>query len=302
MRTCVILNPNAGSSDKRQKLEDHFRERATLLPVSEEGGAASTAQRMIDERYQRIIIAGGDGTVNEVVNGIATANSDVVLGIFPMGTGNDLVRTLSIPLDPDEALLVLDQDLIRRLDLIKVEGAGRTVYGVNVASGGFSGQVDANVSTELKETWGPLAYIIGAAATLSDLQEYETVIMFEDETPRSISTLNLIVANGRMIGGGKRVAPMADPEDGLLDVVVIEYGTAASRTEVAARLVAGDITASQSVLYRRVRKVQVRSSPEMVFNIDGEPFAVEDVRFESVPRVLRFLVGPDYVREPPAST
>ncbi len=300
MKTCVILNPNAGTA-QRAKLDRLFDRGVKCVEITGEGEGTARAREEVEAGIDRIIVAGGDGTINEVVNGIVGTGRSVTLGIFPMGTGNDLARTLAIPLEPDGALDVIEHGTLRSIDLIAARTNGETIYGVNVASGGFSGQVDENMSPEMKATWGPLAYLLGAASTLPDLQDYSTTIQFEDEEPETVVALNVIVANGRTVGGGKRVAPMANPEDGWLDVVVVRFGPVTRLAEVAARLVAGNVLDSESVLHRRAKRVAISSEPKMWFNIDGELITRDAVAFEILPHALNVLVGKDYSPVPPES-
>jgi diacylglycerol kinase (ATP) len=248
--------------------------------------------------YELIVAAGGDGTINEVVNGLAAASAHATLGIIPLGTGNDLARTLAIPSDPLEALALLTRGPVRVIDLMKIESADATAYGINVAAGGFSGQVDEVLTEELKATWGPLAYLIGAARVLPDLTGYETSIAWEDGPPERVEALNVVVANGRTVGGGIPVAPSANPEDGRLDVVVVRYGSAVELLGVAARLLAGNYLTSERVFHRQVRRVRIASRPGMWFNVDGELLTNEPVTISVRPQALHVVVGPTYAPSP----
>src|SRR5439155_24213469 len=105
---------------------------------------------------------------------------------------------------------------------------------------------------------------------------------------------NWLVANGRPAGGGLRVAPGANPEDGLLDVVTVRYGPLLDLTAVGARLLAGNYLDSDSVRHQTARRVEVVSTPGMWFSIDGEPLMQEAITFTVLPRALRVLVGADY--------
>lgn len=301
MNTCVILNPNAGTAERRQKLDRLFDQGIRCVEVEDAGEGTERARAEAEAGVERIIVAGGDGTINEVVNGIVGTGRSITLGIYPMGTGNDLARTLGIPLDPDGAIDVIEHGAVRSLDLIAARTNGKTVYGINAASGGFSGQVDENLSPELKSTWGPLAYLLGAATTLPDLQDYETSIQFDDARPEVVVALNVIVANGRTVAGGKRVAPMANPEDGWLDVVVVRFAPVTRLAEVAARLMAGNYIDSEAVFHRRAKRVAITSEPRMWFNIDGELLTRDAISFDILHRAVNVLVGPDYSAEPPES-
>lgn len=301
MKICLITNPNSGSSELVERLHRLLEERddITCWQTAEPGEGARYAKRALEEDFHVIAAAGGDGTVHEVVNGIMEHGGDVRLGIIPLGTGNDLARTLAIPPDPRDALALLEVGQTARLDLLRVESDGRMRFAVNAAAGGFSGQVDEVLTEEMKTTWGPLAYLLSAASVVPDLQNYETYIAYDDGPEEQVHALNVIVANGRTVGGGKRVAPLANPVDGLLDVVVVKWGTMLNFAEVGARLLTGNYLDSPHVLYRKVRKVRVISHPGMWFNVDGELLTKEPVTFSVAPAALEVVVGTDFQPEPP---
>lgn len=269
--------------------------------TEEPGDATDRAAEAAAADYDRVIAMGGDGTIHEVVNGLMTVDAPPTLAIIPLGTGNDLARTLALPRDPLEALALVAEGEARALDLIRVQPTdGATRYGINAAAGGFSGQVDEELTPEMKRRWGPLAFLLGAVSALPDIEAYATRIAFNDEAPTAVDAFNIVVANGRTAGGGKPVAPVANPEDGLLDVVTIEEGTLAALSQVAAQLVAGTYLDHPLVTHRRVRSVRVEASPGMWFNVDGELLTNEPVTFEAVPQALPVVVGPAYQATPPA--
>jgi diacylglycerol kinase (ATP) len=303
MRICIILNARAGSAAAATELRAALAGRGDIglyEPDSVEAVRNCVAEALIPS-CETVVAAGGDGTIHNIVNALAADLERVRLGVLPFGTGNDLARTLAIPADPLAALALLDQGTERRLDLIRVETAGRSCYCVNVAAGGFTGQLQESLTDDLKARWGPIAYVRGAASVLPNLTGYHTTLSLDDGVTEQINALNVLVANGRMAGGGLRVAPLANPEDGLLDVVTVFYRPLLDLTGVAALLLAGDYTQSDYVLHRRGRRVHIASTPGMWFSIDGELLASEDIAFAVRPRSLRVIVGPDYTPEPPAA-
>ncbi len=304
-RTCLILNPNAGSADQMAALKEAVAEaeEITCWETAEAEHGIELAGQALAEGYDCIAAAGGDGTINEVVNGLLQAAGpgeiEAVLGVVPLGTGNDLARTLALPEDPRDAVaLLLSGARVETLDAMRVETGGEVVYGTNAAAGGFSGQVDEVMTAERKKNWGPLAYLFGAADVLPELREYETLLAFDDGAEEQVDVLNVIVANGRTAAGGHRVAPLANPCDGLLDVVIVRGGGGVfGLAEVAGLLAAGNYLESENVLHRKVRRARVRSRPGMWFNIDGELLTKEPVTFAAVPGALRVVVGPDFVAD-----
>lgn len=298
MRSCLILNPNAGGAEG-EGLIDEARAQAkgvAILRADDEHPARALAQAHCRDS-DLIIVAGGDGTINEVVNGLWEAGGAPVgpaIGVVPLGTGNDLARLLCIPDDPEQALELALKGARRRIDLIRIEQGGRARVAVNACAGGFTGQLNEHLTPELKRTWGPLAYLLGAARTLPDLSGYEVRIAFDDKPAQLLNAFNIVVANGRTAGGGLPAAPRANPEDGLLDVVVIHQGNAAELAALAARLIGGDYLDDEHVTFRRARRLRVDASPGMWFTADGELLSNEPIAFEVLPQALEAVVGPRY--------
>jgi diacylglycerol kinase (ATP) len=303
MRTCVIFNPKSGSAEAAGPVREALAGRPGVVvrePDSADALDAAVAEAL-DGGAGLVVAAGGDGTVHGVANALVTRRATARLGILPLGTGNDLCRTLAIPSDPLEALQSLDAGDARRIDVLRAETATASGFCVNVAAGGFSGQMQEALDADTKAAWGPLAYLRGAVTVLPDLTGYETDIRLDDGPWERLDLLNLIVANGRMSAGGFRVASQANPEDGLADVVIVLRGSLLDYTAVAAQLLAGDYLDSDQVLHRRARRIAVRARPGMWFSIDGELWTNEPITFTVVPQALHVVVGPEYRPEPPPS-
>ena len=297
MQTCIIFNPKAGTAAQMESLREqidarpHFELFETMDPAQVRRAVIAAVER----RASIIVAAGGDGTVSAVVNAMVARRTPATLGIIPLGTGNDLARTLALPLDDAPAALALLDDGERRsVDLIRVRVGKRVVFGTNCAAGGFTGQMNEAMTDQIKQTWGPLAYLRGAVKVLPDLTRYHTTIRIDGRAPQRIGAMNVIVANGRTAGGGTVVAPHANPEDGLLDVVIVRSGSMLELTGVAARLIAGDYTTSDLVAHERARRVEVWSKPGMWFNVDGELLSKQRTVFSALPRAVRVVVGPEY--------
>lgn len=300
VRTVAIVNPAAGGAEASSALGRAARRAGwQVWRTADAGDAERMAARAVEQGAGRVVACGGDGTVNEVVQGLLRHPAPARLAVVPLGTANDLARTLDLPADPEAAVELVERGEERTIDVLRVESAGRVRHCVNVAAGGFSGEVDRAVeSAELKEVWGPLAYVAGAVEVARELQPYEVVLQVDDEPPEPVPALAVTVANGRTCGGGLRVAPWADPEDGLLDVTVIRHGSVLELGGLAARLLSGTILDSPHVLRRQGQRVHVRSAPPMWFNVDGELYTEEPATFAVVPKALRVTVGPAYRRDP----
>lgn len=211
MATTIILNPKAGTAAQQStllpKLEQHSD--VTWHVTQRPRQATRLASEALAAGSELVVAAGGDGTVNEVVNGLATDFRRARLGIIPLGTGNDLARTLAIPAEPLEAFELLTTGTERAIDVIRVETAGIVTYGVNMAIGGFTGQMNETLTDDLKRTWGPLSYLLGAAQALPDLTNYATVLTWDDDTTECLNALNIAVANGRTAASHACTSPHA---------------------------------------------------------------------------------------------
>jgi diacylglycerol kinase (ATP) len=304
MKTCLILNPNAGSAgDVRQALDEVLdgRDGVVVRETAEAGDAGRIAREAIDEGFGRVVAAGGDGTLNEVLNGIAPRFDAVELGLVPLGTGNDLSRKLAIPRempgDLHEAIELAVEGAARPLDVasVRTEG-GEPHYFINMSAGGFSGEVDDKMEAEVKAAWGPLSYVRGAFGALSELELYRARIVLDpgtgDEEEIRLATVNVVVANACFVGGGLHVAPTAEPDDGLLDLVVIQAAPIARLSLLAPQVLVGNHLEDELVLHRRARRLTIRSEPPMPFNADGEPIGETPVTYEVLPGAVRFVTPP----------
>lgn len=291
MKPYIIFNPRAGAAtDRKRVLSQLAQLNPTALRITRKAGDAEKwARAAVRTKCDYIVVAGGDGTLNGVVNGLATEAKNVRLGIVPLGTGNDFARTLELPFSIEQNIEILRSAKTKRIDLVRVKSK-RTRYFVNVSAGGFSGVVGEKMTPKIKRTWGPLAYMRGAAAALSQLHSYHTQILLDDDEQLSAELYNVVVANGRFVAGGLPIAPDANPSDGFLEVVLIPKLCASEIALLAAEVVLGKHLSSKATIFRRAKKVSVRSRPGMCFNVDGELVGNAPAVFQIMPRALNFVV------------
>jgi diacylglycerol kinase (ATP) len=249
-----------------------------------------------------LIVAGGDGTVHDVVNGLGRAGfpEAVTLGILPAGTGNDLAATLCIPEDPELAEDVIRQNRERRLDVgrVRSEGVGERFF-INVATGGLGAEISNVNDEELKKRWGKLSYLRASLEVARNFDVRELTLYIDGEE-RQVKAVNIAVGNCRYTGGGWPATPKANPEDGLLDVVVIEtLGVADLLNLAPAVLAESGYLDKDGVLFVRAKEIRVETQPPgLEFTADGEIIGNEPARFSVLPKALKVVVGPDYVPEP----
>jgi diacylglycerol kinase (ATP) len=290
-KTCVILNPSAGNVRDLDEVVARLAQfpKTEIRLTNKPGSAARFAKTALRKGRELIIAAGGDGTLNEVINGIGEEIGDACVGLIPLGTGNDFARTIGVPPDMEAAIDLIRAGETQEVDLVRVT-SDEVRYFVNVSAGGFSGLVNEKLTPEMKKSWGPLAYLRSAAAALPELRAYRTTLAFDNAESMMMDLYNVIVANGRYVAGGMLIAPDASIDDGLLDVVLIPKRSAAELALVAAQIALGAHLSNDAIVFRRASRLTVNSKPGMWFNVDGELVGNEPARFEILPRALRFMV------------
>lgn len=295
--TLVIANPRAGSAELGETLEHAAKEHGWEWRwTCSKGEATGLARDAASHGVARIIAAGGDGTAHEIVQGILETDARPVVGVLPLGTGNDLVRTLGFPLDAEAVLAALTGETdVRRMDLARAEVGGHERILVNGSAAGFSGEVDRALDDEAKARWGAWAYMRAALDVLADLPRYELSARVDGQALEKVACIGLTVMNGRTCGGGMQVAPSARLEDGKLDLLVIEEATRLALAGVAAQLRTGGVLDNKNVRHYVGARIELTSGPLMPFNVDGELIGdVQTARFEVLPGELPIVVGPDY--------
>ena len=292
MKTCVILNPRAGTASVQEQLEVELQRLPglSMKRTKQPGDAQRMAADAVQKGYDLIVAAGGDGTINEVVNGLAVDFGRATLGILPLGTANDFARTINVPPEVPAAVEILLAGLTQQADLIRYIGT-ETRYFLNVSAGGFSGLVNEAMTDEMKQTWGPLAYLRSAASVLPNLTDYRTFLAFDDEPETKLHIYNMVIANARHVAGGIPIAPEAQLNDGLADVIIVPAASMLELAVLAPQMLLGTHLASDLILFRRARKISVRSEPGMWFNVDGELIGNAPATFEVLPQALKIVVG-----------
>lgn len=294
--TLVIWNPNAGSTEQaaaiRQKLIDHPD--VTIYEPTSATDAQAKVKIACEQGIKLIVAAGGDGTVNSVINGLSTAPNDVILGVLPLGTANDWCASLAIPNDPDLAWETLQNRHVQAIDVIELETESQTTRFANIATGGNSHRVTEAITAEMKERWGALCYIRGAVSILNDLKSFDTVISIDGGAPQQFSAWNLLVANGKTSAGRVEVAPQARLDDGLLDLVIIQSGTMIDLADLSARYLFDDYIESDQVIYRQARHIALNSQPPVKFSLDGDIVDEQPIAFRCLPAALNVIVGEEF--------
>ena len=285
--TLVIVNPQAGGSSERASLAEALEplHPVRLVETAGPGHATTLAGDAVAEGVERIVVVGGDGTLHEVVNGLRLPASCRV-GIVPGGTGNDLARSLGIPLDIEGAIEVVDKGDAYPTDLMLVEVDGSAEIATNAACGGFGGEVNARVTQELKDRWGPLAYVRASLDALMELPVYPVRIRLDGTEVVELSVHSLVVANGAYAAHGVCVAPGARTDDGVLAVHAVLPRPLKDLLAVAPTVLRGEVPDAEHYRVWTCKTVTVEAREPLEVSVDGELRRGRAFRYAVRPSVL----------------
>ncbi len=294
----VIWNAGAGSTSHAEDARTAL-EALAGVQVVETGSrdeAIQTVTAACQRGVSRVIAAGGDGTVNAVVTALATWQeahpSGPDLAILPLGTGNDLARSLDMPLTPAEAIETCLHGQSRPIDVLELHsGDGEVRIADNMITAGNTGKYLDILTDDLKQRWGALCYLRGAVDLLEDLDVYTVRLEFDDAPPVDIEALNLFFANGRTSGGGMTVCSDADLGDGFLRLLVIREGSGFDLAGLTLDYLTSDVRENDLVLHRRCRRVRVTCRDEIPLSTDGDAVKSRDFTVCVRPGAVRAVFG-----------
>jgi diacylglycerol kinase (ATP) len=239
--------------------------------------------RRYREQVELVIVGGGDGTLNAAVQGMVGTN--LPLGILPLGTANDLGRTLGIPVDLSEACRVIATGKAQSIDLGLVNGR----YFFNVASLGLSVQITQKLTKEMKRRWGVLAYAVTAIQALSRSRPFSAEIWVGD-TRTKVRTVQIAIGNGRYYGGGMTVAMDATIDDQRLDLYSLEIQHWWQMLSLLPTMRQGTHIKSPHVRAMQGQEIRISTRRPHPINTDGEITTQTPAHFRVVPHALLVLV------------
>ncbi len=292
----IILNPLAGQAEHitalhraRALWEAHGWEvewRATEYA----GHAVELAREAAATGCDLVVAAGGDGTVNEVVNGIAGTRT--ALAALPFGTGNVWIRELKLPLRPEAAAAALLEGAPYPLDL----GLAGERYFLLMAGVGFDAAVTRSTQPALKRRFGIMAYIFQALAMARDARGTRTRIELDGRAIKG-HVLMVVIGNSRLYGGLVQITHHANVTDGLLDVAVIKGQDARSAPIHLLSIFLRRHHFNPDLLYYRAREIVVSGSAPLDVQVDGDPVGVTPMTFKVVPGALQAWLPPSAAQE-----
>jgi diacylglycerol kinase (ATP) len=302
-RARLIVNPASGMDQAaallpriNAVLRTIVRELDVTISIDADD-AGRAAARAVEEEYDAIYVAGGDGTLNAVLRGIGDGDTPCAapIGVIPAGTGNDFAKALGLGEDPEAALQHLVEQRVIGVDLGILNGRPF----INTSAGGFVADVSEAVTEGLKDAVGKLAYLIGGARALMGAEPFTARLSIIDGdatavegTAGELPLQMFVVCNARMIGGGYPIAPMALIDDGLLDVFLVRRMPLMEFVAVLQAIAAGTHQHDDRVLHFRAAAFDLQFDREVRVNTDGELFSASRCEYRIRPRAARFFCGP----------
>ena len=300
-----IVNPNAamGAAGKQwPRIESICRERLGDFPcriTSGPGDALELARREAQKGSRLIVCVGGDGTLNEIVNGVMNdqgpVGDDVTVGFIPFGTGCDFRRTLSIPKDPAGAVELLVKGRPQSIDLGRLtcldhEGRRSVRYFHNVTSFGLGGEVDERVNRGGRNMGGFFSFLKATLISLLLYNKKRIHLRVDGAFDETVVTWNIAVANGKYHGGGMCIAPAADARDGVFDVTIVGNLSLAEIVYHLPKLYSGRIREVKKVRSLTGRRIEAFSEQRVLLDVDGEQPGMLPVSIDMAPGALRFIL------------
>lgn len=304
--TAVIFNPAAGGGKVGRawpRTEAALRERlgdVRFVATSAPGDAARLAEQAVRDGRTTVLSLGGDGTHNEVVNGLMAAArpaGEVAFGVLPAGTGGDFARILAVPRDTIAAAEAIARSERLPLDVgrvtIRSVTPHQTRYFVNVCTFGFGGLVDQLVNESTKMFGGRVSFFVGALRALARYRPATVRLEVDGVGLGDLTVIAVAVGNGRYCGGGMMVTPTADPSDGVFEITIIERRPVVQLLGILGAVYSGRHVERDGVHVLRGRRMvaELVGDAPAYLDLDGEAPGVVPATIEVVPGALSLLGG-----------
>lgn len=270
-RARIIYNPTSG----RELFKRHIPEVLMKLEAAGyetschatkgPGDATLAASLAANRGFDVVIAAGGDGTINEVINGLAIHEVRPKFGIIPVGTTNDFARAIKANGSIDKAVDIIAEGYSKKVDIGKVNDQ----YFINIAGGGRLTELTYEVPSKLKTVLGQLAYYIKGVEMLPTLKPTPVKIEYDGKLFEG-EVMLFLVANTNSVGGFERLAPKADLADGLFDFLILKKANMADFLRIATLVLRGEHLNDDLIIYTKANRIKVTSEEKVQLNLDGE--------------------------------
>jgi len=291
MRLKIILNPAAEKGDAEKAIwpraEKYFKERKIAYDLDRTfvpGHGTILAKKAVEDGFDTIVSVGGDGSASDIVNGIV--GSGVTFGIIPAGVGNDFVKMIGLSIkNTEEACNTILEGHTKKVDL----GVVNEKYFLNMVGIGFDGEVAEAKTRSAKYVRGFYAYLIQIFPLLFTYQPKQVRIQMDGITIDA-SILLLTIGNGRYSGGGFKMTPKAEIDDGLLDICLVNYPGKLNVLLNISKVPKGEHLSLPFTTYFRAKELTVESENQMVAHVDGEVVKEHKFHLKILPQALKLLV------------
>lgn len=291
-RARVIYNPTSG----RELFKKHLPEVLVRLEkagyetschaTTGHGDATEAARLAVERRYELVVAAGGDGTINEVVNGLAEQEYRPQLGIIPVGTTNDFARALDLPRDDILGCVdVIAKGVPMPVDI----GKANDQYFMNIAGGGKMTELSYEVPIKMKTMLGQLAYYLKGIEMLPSIRPTNVTIEYDGKIFEGEIML-FLVSLSNSVGGFEKLAPDSCMNDGMFDMIILKKANIADFIRIATMALRGDHVKDDLVIYTKANRVKVNTQEKMQLNLDGEYGGLLPGEFVNLYRHLDVLV------------
>lgn len=293
-KAVLIINPSSGNEEAknyetqaREKLAQFFDE-VEVKETAEGGDATKFARKAAEEKVDSVFAMGGDGTVNEAISGLAEQSYRPIFGFFPLGTVNDLARSLNISMDPQEAIESFDIEQKTSLDIGKVNDE----YFMNIVSVGSIPEAISDVDVEEKTKFGKLAYFVNGVKEVFNDENYHFTLEIDGERTEIESSAVVIVLT-RTIGGFTHIVPEAKNNDGNLYLLYLKDQSITDRLKSVPDIIKGVDQSTDTIGYTPFKegRLTVKEETELRPSVDGDEGPELPLTIKVLPQHLDVYCG-----------
>ncbi|MCP3029285.1 diacylglycerol kinase family protein [Halobacillus sp. A5] len=293
-KAMLIVNPSSGKEealDYVEEIESILKDKGyvvSTVQTEKELDATKYCVEACKDEFGLVVSLGGDGTLNETINGMVDQEHRPKLAIIPLGTVNDFARALNLPLDPKQAVATLRSDRTKKVDV----GTFNDRFFVNIVAVGAIAEATSEVTTDQKTKFGPLAYLMEGAKTLASTNAYPLRIEHDDKVWEGESFL-FLAALTKSTAGFEKLSPEAKVNDGVLHCYVVKEVGMIRMASIITSVLRGQLKEDKDVEYFKAEKIRVSSSEKLHTNVDGEEGGSLPVEMEVWPRHIEVIISED---------
>lgn len=300
-RARIIYNPTSGREIFKKYLPDVLDQLETAgyetscHATKGPGDATKAAKTAVERKYDVVIAAGGDGTLNEVVNGLAEQEYRPKLGVIPVGTTNDFARALRIPRDIMGATEVIVKGETIPIDIGRMTNEETKKHFINIGGGGRLTELTYEVPIKLKTILGQLAYYLKGIEMLPSIKASEVRLEYDGKVFEG-EVMLFLIALTNSVGGFEKLAPDASINDGYFTLIALEKTNLADFIRLATLALRGEHINDPKVIYTKAKNIKVTSPQEVLINLDGELGGKTPCEFQNLYRHLEIFAPVDQLR------